>query len=142
MVVGKGPPWLSPLALRGAAWCGAFLHCTLHAPSHTHTHTYTPLPPPPPPTHLLQGVISVTSNVIPGLFCSLMQQVGGWEEGRWWWNACRGEERSNGRSAALPFCLAYNSPALPVVPQRDDATAASLDALIAWLFCEPNPIPL
>eukprot|EP00887_Chlorella_sp_A99_P004116 scaffold23.g4116.t1 len=25
---------------------------------------------------------------------------------------------------------------------RDDATAASLHSLMAWLFCEPNPIPL
>lgn len=44
-----------------------------------------------------QGVISVTSNIIPGLFSSLMRT-------------------------------------------RDDATAAKLQALIAWLFCEPNPI--
>ena len=29
-----------------------------------------------------------------------------------------------------------------LMAQRDDATAASLHELIAWLFCEPNPIPL
>jgi 4-hydroxy-tetrahydrodipicolinate synthase len=39
----------------------------------------------------------VTSNIIPGLFSSLMRT-------------------------------------------RDDATAAKLQDLIAWLFCEPNPI--
>jgi len=44
-----------------------------------------------------QGVISVTSNIIPGLFASLMSQ-------------------------------------------RDDSTNESLQELIAWLFCEPNPI--
>ncbi|EFN51771.1 hypothetical protein CHLNCDRAFT_48335 [Chlorella variabilis] len=49
--------------------------------------------------HHAQGVISVTSNIIPGLFANLMQQ-------------------------------------------RDDDMAASLHDLIAWLFCEPNPIPL
>jgi len=46
-----------------------------------------------------QGVISVTSNLIPGLFKSLMVT-------------------------------------------RDDATADSLQELIGWLFCEPNPIAL
>jgi 4-hydroxy-tetrahydrodipicolinate synthase len=46
------------------------------------------------------GVISVTSNVIPGLFDKLM-----------------------------------NGPA-------DPKLAASLQDLIAWLFCEPNPIAL
>ena len=49
--------------------------------------------------HHAQGVISVTSNLVPGLFARLMQQ-------------------------------------------RDDALADSLQDLIAWLFCEPNPIPL
>lgn len=46
-----------------------------------------------------QGVISVTSNLIPGLFASLMKT-------------------------------------------RDDSTAESLNELISWLFCEPNPIAL
>ena len=44
-------------------------------------------------------MISVTSNLIPGLFSTLMRD-----------------------------------------PHPD--LAASLDALIAWLFCEPNPIPV
>lgn len=26
--------------------------------------------------------------------------------------------------------------------QQDDKLAASLNGLIGWLFCEPNPIPL
>ena len=46
-----------------------------------------------------QGVISVTSNLIPGLFAALMRE-------------------------------------------RDDATADSLQELMSWLFCEPNPISL
>lgn len=45
------------------------------------------------------GVISVTSNLVPGLFASLMDA-------------------------------------------RDDAAAESLQELMAWLFCEPNPIAL
>jgi 4-hydroxy-tetrahydrodipicolinate synthase len=45
------------------------------------------------------GVISVASNLIPGLFKSLMER-------------------------------------------RDDAQAEQLQELIAWLFCEPNPIAL
>ena len=49
--------------------------------------------------HHAQGVISVTSNLLPGVFARLMQH-------------------------------------------RDDALADSLQDLIAWLFCEPNPIPL
>ncbi|KAL4450580.1 hypothetical protein ABPG77_000936 [Micractinium sp. CCAP 211/92] len=49
--------------------------------------------------HNAQGVISVTSNLIPGLFSKLMTQ-------------------------------------------RDDELASSLNDLIAWLFCEPNPVPL
>lgn len=49
--------------------------------------------------HHAQGVISVTSNIIPGLMAGLMAE-------------------------------------------RDDAKAESLKELIAWLFCEPNPIPL
>lgn len=47
----------------------------------------------------LQGVISVTSNLIPGLFSKMMQQE----------NAELNE---------------------------------SLQELMAWLFCEPNPVPL
>lgn len=49
--------------------------------------------------HGAQGVVSVTSNLIPGIFSSLMQT-------------------------------------------QDDAKAESLQELIAWLFCEPNPIPV
>lgn len=49
--------------------------------------------------HHAQGVISVTSNLIPGLFSKLMAE-------------------------------------------RDDELATSLNDLISWLFCEPNPIPL
>ncbi|PRW20637.1 4-hydroxy-tetrahydrodipicolinate synthase [Chlorella sorokiniana] len=49
--------------------------------------------------HHSQGVISVTSNVIPGLMSRLMNE-------------------------------------------RNDTTAESVKELIAWLFCEPNPIPL
>lgn len=49
--------------------------------------------------HGAQGVVSVTSNLIPGIFSSLMAT-------------------------------------------RDDAKAESLQELIAWLFCEPNPIPV
>lgn len=47
--------------------------------------------------HGAQGVVSVTSNLIPGVFAKLMET-------------------------------------------RDDAKAESLQELIAWLFCEPNPI--
>jgi hypothetical protein len=46
-----------------------------------------------------QGVISVISNLLPGVFSRLMAE-------------------------------------------RDDATAAALQELTAWLFCEPNPIAL
>ena len=46
-----------------------------------------------------QGVISVTSNVIPSLYVRLMRQ-------------------------------------------QNDALADSLRKLVAWLFCEPNPIPI
>eukprot|EP00884_Botryococcus_braunii_P020831 jgi/Botrbrau1/7431/Bobra.0083s0004.1 len=46
-----------------------------------------------------EGVISVTSNLIPGLFSKLMRE-------------------------------------------RDDALNQSLQELIAWLFCEPNPIAI
>lgn len=49
--------------------------------------------------HGAQGVVSVTSNLLPGVFSSLMQN-------------------------------------------RDDAKNDSLQELIAWLFCEPNPIPM
>ncbi|KAI8107377.1 hypothetical protein M9435_002408 [Picochlorum sp. BPE23] len=49
--------------------------------------------------HGAQGVVSVTSNIIPGLFSSLMES-------------------------------------------RDDEQNEKLQELIAWLFCEPNPIPI
>ena len=47
----------------------------------------------------MQGVISVTSNLVPGLYARLMAT-------------------------------------------RDDDLMDSLQPLVAWLFCEPNPIPL
>jgi 4-hydroxy-tetrahydrodipicolinate synthase len=46
-----------------------------------------------------QGVISVTSNIVPGLYSHMMHQ-------------------------------------------RDDKLNESLQDLIAWMFCEPNPIPV
>lgn len=49
--------------------------------------------------HGAQGVVSVTSNIIPGLFSSLMET-------------------------------------------QDDEQNEKLQELIAWLFCEPNPIPM
>ena len=48
---------------------------------------------------VLQGVISVTSNIIPGLFSKLMKQA-------------------------------------------DPELNQSLQELMAWLFCEPNPVAL
>ena len=75
-----GNPRIEGYTSRGVA-CGSGNDDEAHAARHSHGAT---------------GVISVTSNLVPGAFSRLMET-------------------------------------------RDDALAAKLDALIAWLFAEPNP---
>ena len=76
-----GNPRIEGYTSRGVA-CWSGNDDEAHAARHSHGAT---------------GVISVTSNLVPGAFSRLMET-------------------------------------------RDDALAAKLDALIAWLFAEPNPI--
>lgn len=92
---------------------------------------------PPPSFLLVQGVISVTSNIIPGLFSTLMQQASV--------PKCVPvvvQQLPQSDAALATSCAVILPPCPAPLLQRDDATAASLDELISWLFCEPNPIPL